>query len=224
MRKRALFGLLAPVGAAVARQLARPSGWFGRAVMTRLLNRGNRQLIEATLGQLDLGAGTRFLDVGFGGGAALELAHRRGVRRLAGVDPSPEAVARLRSRAGRLAGAELRVELGAAEALPFADRAFDVVASTNTVYFWPALAPAFVELKRVLCPGGRLAVGYSGAAKLRSFDVITRHGFHLHESAELASQASAAGLRVVRHVELHGGDTEGDFVLVAERPAPPSGS
>ncbi len=224
MRKRALFSLLAPVGAAVARQLARPTGWFGGAVMTRLLNRGNRQLIEATLGQLELGAGTRFLDVGFGGGAALELAYRRGVRRLAGVDPSTEAVARLRRRAGRLAGADLRVETGVAEALPFPDGTFDAVASTNTVYFWPALPPALLELRRVLRAGGRLALGYSGASKLRSFDVITRHGFHIHESSELESQASAAGLRVVRHVELHGGDTEGDFVLVAERPAPASAS
>lgn len=220
MRKQALLRLLAPVGGALARQLARPSGWFGRAVMTRVLNRGNRQVIEATLGHLDLGPATTFLDVGFGGGAALELAYRRGVRRLTGVDPSAGAVARLRARAGRLAGAELRVETGVVEALPFADGTFDAVASTNTVYFWPALAPAFAELRRVLRPGGRLALGYSSAAKLRSFEFVTRHGFHLHESANLASQAGAAGLRVIRHVELHHGDTEGDLVLVAERPAP----
>ena len=118
MRRQPLFRLPAPLSAAVARQLSQPSGWFGRKVMTRLLNRGNRQLIEATLAQLELEAGTRLLDVGFGGGLALELAHRRGVRRLSGVDPSEAAVAWLRDRPGRLGDTELRVEVGRVDLPP----------------------------------------------------------------------------------------------------------
>lgn len=217
MRKQPLFRLLEPLGAALARQLSHPSGWFGRAVMTRFLNRGNRQLIEATLAELELGASTRLLDVGFGGGLSLELAHQRGVRRLAGVDPSEVAVARLRERAGKFDGAELRVEVGRVEALPFGEDHFDAVVSTNTVYFWPDPLRAFAELRRVMRPGGRLALGFSGAAKLRSFDTVTRHGFLFHESADLSAQAAAAGLAVRRLVELRGGDLEGDLVLVAER-------
>lgn len=155
MRKTALFRLLDPVGAALARQLGRPHGWFGRTVMTRVLNRGNRPLIEATLDGLALAPGTRHLDVGFGGGLLLELAHRRGVRELAGVDPSEAAVEWLRARARRFGGAALRLEVGAVEALPFPDASFDVVASTNTVYFWPDLPRAFGELRRVHAPGAR---------------------------------------------------------------------
>ncbi|HSN93131.1 MAG TPA: hypothetical protein VLS93_18015, partial [Anaeromyxobacteraceae bacterium] len=104
MRNAFLFRLFGPVAAAVAAQLSRPRGWFGRTVMTRALNRGNRALIEATLDGLDLGTGCRLLDVGFGGGLLLELAHRRGVRALAGVDPSEAAVAFLRGRSGRFGG------------------------------------------------------------------------------------------------------------------------
>lgn len=219
MKQTWLARALGPLSAAMARQLARPSGWFGREVMTRLLNRGNRRLITATLAELELGPAARLLDVGFGGGLALELAYRRGVRRLAGVDPSEVAVARMRARALRLAGAAVELQAGAAEALPCADGAFDAVVSTNTVYFWPAPALALAELRRVLRPGGRLALGFSGAAKMRGFDAITRHGFHLHGNAELVAQAAAAGLERIRLVELHGGATEGDFVLVAERAA-----
>jgi SAM-dependent methyltransferase len=129
MRKALLFRLLGPAGAAIAGQLSRPRGWLGRTVMTRVLNLGNRDLIEATLDGLALAPGCRLLDVGFGGGLLLELAYRRGVRRLAGVDPSEAAIAFLRSRPGRLEGAELVLELGVVEALPFADASFDVVAS-----------------------------------------------------------------------------------------------
>ncbi len=69
MNRQPMFRLLAPVGAVLARQLAGPSGWFGRTVMTRVLNRGNRRLIESTLAQLDLEPESALLDVGFGGGA-----------------------------------------------------------------------------------------------------------------------------------------------------------
>jgi SAM-dependent methyltransferase len=217
MRSALLSRLLEPAGAALARQLSRPRGWFGRAVMTRVLNRGNRELMEATLDGIRLAPESRLLDVGFGGGLLLELAHRRGARRLAGVDPSEAAVAWLRGRRGRLAGAEVRLEVGVAEALPLEDASFDVVASTNTVYFWPDLGRAFSELHRVLAPGGVLTVGFSGAAKLRSFGGITRHGFRFHEDAALAKAAVGAGFADVRLAELHGRATEGDRVLRASR-------
>ena len=68
MRNQLVFRLLGPVSAALARQLSEPRGWFGRAVVTRVLNRGNRELIQATLDRLELTAGSRLLDVGFGGG------------------------------------------------------------------------------------------------------------------------------------------------------------
>jgi SAM-dependent methyltransferase len=217
VRSALLFRLLEPAAAAIARQLSLPRGWFGRAVMTRVLNRGNRELIEATLDGVALGPEARLLDVGFGGGLLLELAHRRGARRLAGVDPSEAAVAWLRGRRGRLAGAELRLEVGVVEALPFEDATFDVVASTNTVYFWPDLDRAFSELRRVLAPGGLLTVGFSGAAKLRGFGGITRHGFRFHEDEELVRAAFRAGFTEVRASELGGRTTDGDRVLRASR-------
>ena len=181
--------------------------------MTRALNRGNRELIEATLDGVDLGPGSRLLDVGFGGGLLLELAHRRGVRKLGGVDPSEAALGFFRGRAGRLAGAEVRLELGVAEALPFEDASFDVVASTNTVYFWPDLSRAFAELRRVLVAGGLLTLGFSGAAKLRRFGEITRHGFALRERGEIVAAATGAGFTSIRLAELRGRVTEGDYVL-----------
>jgi arsenite methyltransferase len=194
---------------------SRPRGWLGRTVMTRVLNLGNRDLIEATLDGLAFTPGCRLLDVGFGAGLLLELAYRRGFRKLAGVDPSEAAVAFLRGRPGRLAGAELVLELGFAEALPFADASFDVVASTNAVYFWPDLARAFAELRRVLRPGGALTLGFSTAAKLREFEVITRHGFHFHEERAIVAAAEGVGLSSVRLVQLHGRVTEGERVLRA---------
>ncbi len=220
MRSAALFRLLHPVAGAVARQLSRPSGWFGRTVMTRVFNRGNRELVEATLDGLDLPPGCALLDVGFGGGILLELAHGRGVRVLAGVDPSEASVAWMQARRDRLPESELRLVIGVVERLPFPDATFDVVASTNTVYFWPDLGRAFSELYRVLRPGGSLSVGFSGPEKLRTFGGITRHGFHHHAPDELIEAAAAARFGEIGVVDLHGRMTEGDHVLRASRGSP----
>lgn len=218
VRAAFLIRFLAPFARAVAGQLSHPRGWFGRTIMTRVLNRGNRDLIAATLDGVPLEAGTRLLDVGFGGGQLLATARRRGVRALSGVDPSEEAVSFLRGRLGTQDLTEVHLEVGAVERLPFPDWTFDVVASTNTVYFWPDLPRAFGELHRVLQPGGRLTVGFSGAAKLRGFGSITRHGFAFHDGEDLRSAAAGAGFAEVDLLALHGPVTEGDFVLRAFRP------
>jgi len=164
---------LAPITVAIARQLAHPRGWFGRMILARMLNWWNRALVEATLDALPLDGGTRLLDVGFGSGLLLQRARRRGVRRLARIDPSEAMLSRLRASPRWLDGAELRLEQGRVEAMPFETAAFDAATSTNTVYFWPDPAVAIAELRRVLRPGGQLAVAFSSPAKLRS-DPLTR--------------------------------------------------
>ncbi len=216
MKKRFLFNLLSPISSLVGRQLAHPSGWFGRVVMTRALNRGNRELIASTVDCLKLSAETRLLDVGFGGGLALQLARRRGAVRLFGADPSLAAVEQLRSTHSKwIQGGTVTLRQASVERLPFDTGSMHAIVSTNTVYFWADLAAAFSELRRVLVPGGMLALGFTSSQKLRTFTSITQHGFLFYEVTELMTQAKNAGFAGVDLIALHGRDTEGDYVLVA---------
>lgn len=215
MKKEPRFRMLSPISRLIARQLAYPKGWFGRVVMARALNWGNRELISATMDALALRPEDTFLDVGFGGGAALELAARRGVTHLLGIDPSPDAVAVVRGKLSGRAALKLWLERASVRQLPFADHSVDAILSTNTVYFWPDLAPAFRELHRVLRPGARLALGFSGADKLRNFGTITQHGFVFHETEAIADTARAAGFQDVQLKALSRGATAGDYLLLA---------
>jgi ubiquinone/menaquinone biosynthesis C-methylase UbiE len=184
--------------------------------MTRVLNRGNRELIMTSVDNLSPTPEMRLLDVGFGGGLALQLARQRGVIRLFGVDPSIAAVDALRETSTRwTCGAELHLLEGTVEHLPLADSAVDAVISTNTVYFWPDLSRAFFELHRVLAPRGRLVLGFSSSQKLRSFTTVTRHGFLYYEASELVEQARVARFSDVRLIQLDGRDTCGDYNLIA---------
>jgi SAM-dependent methyltransferase len=212
--------VLAPIAPFVARQLGRPEGFVGRTLMTRILNRGNRALIESALAALALDRHDAVLDVGFGGGLGLELALARGVRRAAGVDPSADALRAVAARLARRKGqAVLELACGSVTALPFADGAFDKLVSTNTIYFWPELALPCRELARVLAPGGTLVLGFSDAPKLRAFGPITRHGFALHELGAVAQALTEAGFAPVELRALRGGNTDGDWLAVARKPS-----
>lgn len=203
------------MGRFLASQLAGPSGWFGRVVMSRVLNRGNAELIDAAVAALEVKPGQTILDIGFGGGASFALALNRGAQRIIGVDPSEDSVAfASRVHASLLSRGILELKSGKAENLPLESKSCHAVVSTNTVYFWPAPEDAFREIRRVLVPGGRLVLGFSGEEKLRGFSVITQHGFHFHKTEEIAAKARSAGFDV-RLEALHGKNTEGDFLLLA---------
>ncbi|HEX8579678.1 MAG TPA: class I SAM-dependent methyltransferase [Allosphingosinicella sp.] len=131
---------------------------------------------------LALEPGERFLEVGFGGGALLRSARAAGAE-VSGVDMSQAMVERARG---------LDVHLASAQALPFADGAFDKVASLNSLYFWPDPHAAFAEIARVIRPGGRLVIGFEPAAQLRKYPGHV-HGFRLFEVAEVRALMEQAG-------------------------------
>jgi len=202
----------------LAAQLRRPSGRFGRWVLARGLNDGNAELIDALFEALRLGPGERFLDVGFGGGRALLVASEQTRGALFGADFSPDMVARGHRVFSHLC-ASGRLNLVTADVvdLPFRDGLVDVVGTTNTIYFWPNLDAALLELHRVLVPGGRIAFGYTGREKMTRFDNITRHGFRCFEPPDLEAPLEGAGFVDVETRALTGRDTQGDYVTMARR-------
>jgi SAM-dependent methyltransferase len=122
----------------------------------RFMGRWSRAIGEKFLTWFDPAKGARWLDVGCGTGAFSELIIGRcAPASVAGVDPSPEQIDYVRKL---LPGHTF--EVAGAAALPFDDNAFDVVASALVIHFIPDRAGAFIEMKRVLRPGG-LVGGYT---------------------------------------------------------------
>lgn len=105
---------------------------------------------------VDVAAGDRVLDVAAGNGNASLAAARRGCDVIAS-DYVPALLEGTRARAAA-EGLTIDVREGDAEALPFADAAFDVVLSTFGVMFTPNQELAAAELLRVCRPGGRIGL------------------------------------------------------------------
>jgi SAM-dependent methyltransferase len=111
-----------------------------------------KRLVEAA----GIGEGDRVLDVGAGTGNAAIAAARRGAH-VTASDLTPELFDDGRARAAEN-GVELDWVQADAEALPFADGAFDVVVSCIGAMFAPHHEATASELARVCRPGGTVAM------------------------------------------------------------------
>jgi len=170
-------------------QLSRPSGLAGRVVAAGM-NRGNREFNARAIERLDVGAGARVLDLGFGGGLTFRPLLERGAT-VTGVDRAPDMVEAARSRfKTEIEAGRVSLHRGEVQALPLADASVDRVLTVNTVYFWPDLAPGVREIHRVLTPGGRVVIGIRDGSVMERVDPAV---FTLRPPQEIAAALTSAG-------------------------------
>lgn len=109
-------------------------------------------IYDAVLDALAMAAGARLLDVGCGSGVALREAALRGAR-VTGLDAAAGLVS---IAARRVPEADVRV--GDLLRLPFGDHEFDVVTGFNSFQFADDVVFALAEARRVVRPGGAVAI------------------------------------------------------------------
>ncbi len=98
--------------------------------------------------------GRDVVDVGCGDGFHLSMF--TGAASVTGVEPHPPLVARARARATGSPG--VRVVEGGATALPLPDASVDLVHARTAYFFGPGCGPGLDEARRVLRPGGAVAI------------------------------------------------------------------
>ena len=118
----------------------------------RQIGRWSREVGRLFLDWMAVPPGLRWLDVGCGNGAFTEeIIARRSPAAVSGLDPSQEQIDHARSRdAGKMAD----YQIGDAQALPFADAAFDAAVMALVISFVPDPAGAVAQMTRVVRSGG----------------------------------------------------------------------
>ncbi len=112
-------------------------------------------LVEAAA----LRSGERVLDVACGTGVVARLAaeYVGVIGKVVGLDLNPGMLAVARTVAPTV-GVRVEWREGSAQALPFEDEMFDVALCQQGLQFFPDRPAALREMRRVLVPGGRLAL------------------------------------------------------------------
>ncbi|EGE40392.1 methyltransferase domain-containing protein [Streptomyces sp. SID4928] len=157
------------------------------------------------------------LDVACGTGLVSRLFAGR-VRRLTGVDITPEMAERARDVLDELV-------IAPAEELPFADGAFDLVVCRQGIQFM-TLPDAVREMVRVTRPGGRVVLTHlcaygdddrdEYAEILRLRNPARRHFFRAGDVEALLAGAGCAPVRSQRHVSVEDVDVWSDNGAIGE--------
>ena len=170
-------------------QLRNPTGrrgwWVGR-LMSVVNKQPNRLAIEA----LQLAETDNVLELGVGSGWALEKLSQAAKRgQIWGIDQSPDMLAMAASRStARVSLARTRFE-----ALPFPDGAFDKVLAVNVAYFFADDGREFREARRVLGPGGRMAMYISDRATLAGWPFAREDTHRSYDMDELIAAIARGG-------------------------------
>lgn len=167
-------------------------------------------LWEAMLDGAGVGRGSRFLDVGCGGGGACVLADNRGAE-ISGLDAAEGLVNLARQR---LPGGSFYV--GDIESLPFEDDGFDAVFLANSIQYAEDRSKALRESGRVCQPEGRVVAGLFGPPNLVEFRRIFEAArdampeapkgggpFELSAPGKLEALVEGAGLRITESGEVN---------------------
>ena len=179
--------------AAAFAQFGRPSGLWGRAAGLVMAHRSsNRRRNAWAVSLLDVGPDDRVLEIGFGPGLAIRQLSRS-ARYVCGVDHSEVMVRRARRRnAGAIRRGVVDLRLASVDALPAFDAPFDKILAVNAALFWPEPGARLEDLRRLLRPGGVLAVVHQPRGPGASDETAAAGG------REIAAALTRAGFSAVR--------------------------
>ncbi len=107
------------------------------------------------------------LDAGCGGGRFLVALARLGVKEVIGIDISSEAVAAANQRLKDRSLFNARAIQSSVFSVPFEDNYFDYIISSGVIHYTEDPHKAFIELARVLKPGGKMFLSIYGKGGLK---------------------------------------------------------
>ncbi len=177
-------------------QFGRPTGRLGRLV-GHVMAAKSRRRSEWVMSLLPIRPADRVLEIGFGPGVDIRRAAVRAVNgHVAGVDHSEEMVRMARRRnAAAVAAGRVELALGSMASLSFPDASFDIVYAINCFQFAADPAAALGEIRRVLRPGGLVALAIQPRNKAADEETASAVGRRLEA---LFADAGLKGVRLER--------------------------
>ena len=136
-------------------QTRKPEGLPGK-IMLSTMNSGHAKLADWGMGHLSEISPKEIIELGCGAGRnAGELLKRYPAARLTAIDYSPLSVGKAAEYNKAMIGSgRCRVQQGDVSDLQLEENRYDLATAFETIYFWPGLESCFVQVAKILKPGG----------------------------------------------------------------------
>jgi len=179
----------------------KPEG-FGGKIMVAMMNVGHSAVARWGLQFLNAAPDAKVLDCGCGGGANMKTLLKLCPKgKVQGIDYAAVSVEKAQKvNASAIEAGRCAVQQASVAELPFEAERFDVVTAFETVYFWPDLPQCFLEVWRVLKPGGIFLICNESNGDTDKDEKWTRiiGGMTIYKDTELEAYLEQAGFRDVQ--------------------------
>ncbi len=185
----------------ISKQSRKPSGIFGRFIMSRFFEIGNIELNELVFNTLSLKENDHALEIGFGPGTLIKKAvESLNNGMIEGVDLSESMFATAQKKNKKhINNGKVKIQLGDIEAAPFEDNRFDKIFSVNTIYFWKNPNTIISKICRILKPGGKLVIGFHDKREMEKMSLDT-DVFQYYSTNDIRELLSMHGLNDIKKI------------------------
>jgi ubiquinone/menaquinone biosynthesis C-methylase UbiE len=169
-------------------QARKPSGLFGRLVMSRVFELGNVVLNDFMKELLSLDENDHVLEIGSGTGKLInEMAKLVEDGFIEGIDLSNTMVAIAQKKNRKhISKGKVNIRQGDFEKMAYRNNSFDKICSANTIYFWSDPDNFIKKIYRILKPGGKLVLAFEDKNQLEKRPLST-NVFHFYSQDEIAN-------------------------------------
>ena len=150
-------------------QARKPTGIFGRMVMSIVFDRGNAFLNGFVYDLMSIQENDRVIEIGFGTGKLIsKMAKNIDNGYIEGVDFSNTMVSiAQRKNKNSIADGKVKIVEGNFDEMAYEKNSFTKACSVNTLYFWLEPERTAKKIAKILIPDGRLILAFEDIEQLK---------------------------------------------------------
>ena len=169
-----------------AQQARKPTGLFGRFVMSMIFDKGNAFLNQCVNKLMAVNENDRILEIGFGTGQLIyEMAHHIKGGLVEGIEFSDEMISIAKNRNERhIKNGKVKILKGNFDHYGFKVNSYDKICTINTIYFWQEPEKTAQKIAEILKPGGKFITAFEDILQLRDRK-LDEDIFHLYSAFEV---------------------------------------